>query len=82
MRSVKDLGGTLCLAQAADGLGASLEIVDLLNYIANDILHFASAYTRHAREKLVHPCLTQACHWHMSWQGGWVRKQRRSAPDT
>ena len=70
------------MAQAADSLGASPEIVDLMSYIANAILHFASAHKRHTKwGKLVHPCLTQACHWHMRWQGGWVRKQRRSAPD-
>ena len=71
----------LCLEQAADGLVASPEIVDPLHYISDAILHFASAYKRDARGGLVHPCLTQPCHWHMSWQGGWVRKQRRGCPD-
>ena len=78
LRSTQELGGVLTLDAARQGLGNSPEIKDLLYYLSNAIVHFASAYRRPEKGKLIQPCLTDPDHWHMSLQNGWVRARRTS----
>ena len=74
LAGVRELNGFLHLEGTIDGLGASAEVRDLLHYLSCAILHFASAFKRTARGKLVHPCLTWPDRWHASWQTGWLRE--------
>ena len=66
--------GELRLALASDGLGDSHDIRDLLHYLRDAMGHWASCFKRNSRGQLVRPNLTYPSHWHMSWQGGWVRR--------
>ena len=66
--------GELRLARASDGLGASHDIRDLLCYLGDAMGHWSSCFKRNPEGKLVRPNLTWESHWHMSWQGGWVRR--------
>ena len=75
LRSTWMLEGLLYMEKASDGLGNSRELADLLYYLSNAIMHYASAFER-LNGRLVSPCLTDPDHWHMSWQCGWLRARQ------
>ena len=70
---------TLRLPTASRGLGDSADIRDLLCYIGDAMLHFAACYRRDPQGKLVRPSITGEPFWHMSWQGGWARRDEQDA---
>ena len=72
--------GLLRVECADEGLGAgSLEIQDLLAYLADTVRFFASASKRldpapgRLKGKLVPPYVTPPERWHITKQGSWLR---------
>ena len=64
--------GEFHMHRPSSGLGAtSLELHDILAYLADRILSFPPAYGRNQQGKLVRPQVTSPDHWHSSRQGDW-----------
>ena len=72
--------GTLIVDRTDEGLGeGSLELKDLLSYLADTVRFFAGASKRldplpsKARGKLMPPYVTEEDRWHVTKQGAWLR---------
>ena len=72
--------GTLRVDSTDEGLGeGTLELKDLLSYLADTVRFFASASKRldplpgKAKGKLMPPYVTAEDRWHITKQGSWLR---------
>jgi len=65
--------GTLTMLRPTSGLGnpGSLELYDLLEYLADALYHCPLCYSCDDRGKLITPRITRPSSWHCTRQGDW-----------
>ena len=56
--------------------GTSLVLEDLLEYLADVVRHFAPAFGRNSKGKLVLPYVAHPSRWHCTKQGDWQQMRR------